>query len=571
MLLSKLVGDRVKETPSDVTIASHALLLRAGFIKPVANGIYSLTNPAQEMSRNIENIIREEMNAVDGQEVKFPVVMPRELWEQSGRYSSIGSEMARFKDRNGRDLLLGMTHEEAAVHLCKNTVSSYTQLPFMIYQIQTKFRDEPRPRGGLIRVREFTMKDGYSFHMTQKSLEEYYDRVFAAYKNIFRRIGMKRVVDVRSDTGFMGGSVAHEFMLLTEVGENSLVLCDKCGYRSNMEVAKSVRPPFDFGEGEELREVFTGEAKEISEVCDFLKIDPRRTAKAVVFAAKGEDRAVVVFIRGDLEVNEAKLRNVLGKDVFPWTGEGLAFGNIGCAHGGPEGTIRVFDESLKGARGMVTGANREGYHLAGLDVERDAEVAEYRDVAKAKKGDFCPVCGAPLDFENGIEVGNIFQLGTKYTGSMGMTVLDEKGNAVTPYMGCYGIGVGRALASVAQESNDDKGMILPATIAPYKVHICPLRVDDPDVRKAAFSLYDELRERKTAVLIDDRTGVSNGVKFADADLMGMPFRAVVSPRGVKNGTAEIRDRATLVCEDVPFEKAADRLSELIAEKYAELN
>ena len=308
MLLSKLVGDRVKETPADVKILSHALLVRAGYIKPVANGIYSLTSPAQLMSVNIENIIRDEMNKLDGQEVKFPVVMPKEMWEASGRYYSIGSEMVRFKDRGGKDMLLGMTHEEAAVHLVKNTVSSYTQLPFMIYQIQTKFRDEPRCRGGLIRVREFTMKDAYSFHMTQEDLEDYYYKCLEAYNNIFRRIGLKKFIAVKADSGMMGGNVSHEFMLLTEVGEDTLVLCDECGYKSNMEVATSVRDAVDFGEREEMKEVFTGDAKEIEAVSEFLGVPTEKTMKAVVFAVKGEDTTVVVFIRGDLEVNEAKLK-----------------------------------------------------------------------------------------------------------------------------------------------------------------------------------------------------------------------------------------------------------------------
>lgn len=571
MLLSKLVGDRVKETPADVKILSHALLVRAGYIKPVANGIYSLTSPAQLMSVNIENIIRDEMNKLDGQEVKFPVVMPKEMWEASGRYYSIGSEMVRFKDRGGKDMLLGMTHEEAAVHLVKNTVSSYTQLPFMIYQIQTKFRDEPRCRGGLIRVREFTMKDAYSFHMTQEDLEDYYYKCLEAYNNIFRRIGLKKFIAVKADSGMMGGNVSHEFMLLTEVGEDTLVLCDECGYKSNMEVATSVRDAVDFGEREEMKEVFTGDAKEIEAVSEFLGVPTEKTMKAVVFAVKGEDTTVVVFIRGDLEVNEAKLKKVIRKNVVPWDKEtssesGIVSGNIGPVGLNLKNVTVVFDKSLEGAYNLVAGANKEGYHFTGVDAARDAGATEFYDVAKVRAGERCPVCGKPLHLENGIEIGNIFQLGTKYTETMGMTVLNEKGEAVTPIMGCYGIGVGRAIASVAQESNDEKGLILPISIAPYKVHITALRYDDEKVKAAADKLYFDLRQKGISVLLDDRTGVSNGVKFADADLMGMPLRVVVSPRSVANGETEVVIRRTREAEKFSGDALVSGIEELIAKE-----
>ena len=567
MLLSKLVGERVKEAPADVTILSHALLARAGYIKPVANGIFSLTSPAQLMAKNIEDIIRDEMNKIDGQEVKFPVVMPRELWEQSGRYSSIGSEMVRFKDRSGKDMLLGMTHEEAAVHLAKNTVSSYNQLPFMIYQIQTKFRDEPRCRGGLIRVREFTMKDAYSFHMTQEDLEKHYYKEYDAYNNIFRRIGLKKFIAVKSDSGMMGGSIAHEFMLLTEVGEDTLVLCDECGYKSNMEVATGVRPEVDFGADAEKEEVFTGDAKDIAEISEFLKVQPYQTIKAVVYAVKGEKTVVVAFI------NEAKLKKAIMKNIVPWEADeesGLVAGNIGPIGIDLKDGIVVFDKSLEGAHNMVAGANKPLYHVKGVNVARDIKPKSFVDIAKVKAGDKCPVCGKPLHLENGIEIGNIFQLGTKYTKSMGMTVLNEKGEAVNPIMGCYGIGVGRAIAAIAQESNDKAGLILPITVAPYKVHICPLRIDDQNVREKAFALYDALMKKGVNVLLDDRENVSNGVKFADADLMGMPIRVVVSPRGLQNDEIEVTDRATLSADKVKYEDALSYIDAMMARKYEEL-
>ena len=481
--------------------------------------------------------------------------------------------MVRFKDRSGKDMLLGMTHEEAAVHLAKNTVSSYNQLPFMIYQIQTKFRDEPRCRGGLIRVREFTMKDAYSFHMTEEDLEKHYYKEYDAYNNIFRRIGLKKFIAVKSDSGMMGGSIAHEFMLLTEVGEDTLVLCDECGYKSNMEVASGARPEVDFGADAEKEEVFTGDAKDIAEVSEVLKVQPYQTIKAVVYAVKGEKTVVVAFIRGDLEVNEAKLKKAIMKNIVPWEADeesGLVAGNIGPIGLDLKDGIVVFDKSLEGAHNMVTGANKPLYHVKGVNVARDIKPKSFVDIAKVKVGDKCPVCGKPLHLENGIEIGNIFQLGTKYTKSMGMTVLNEKGEAVNPIMGCYGIGVGRAIAAIAQESNDKAGLILPITVAPYKVHICPLRIDDQNVREKAFALYDALMKKGVNVLLDDRENVSNGVKFADADLMGMPIRVVVSPRGLQNDEIEVTDRATLSADKVKYEDALSYIDAMMARKYEEL-
>ncbi|MDE7336543.1 MAG: proline--tRNA ligase, partial [Clostridia bacterium] len=523
MLLSKLVCERTKEAPQDAKIKSHVLLSRAGFIKQVAVGIYSMTMPCQKMSGKIQKIIREEMDALDGQEVLFPVVMPREIWELSDRYNTIGSEMVRFKDRNNRDMLLGMTHEEAAVHLANHIVSSYAQLPFMIYQIQTKFRDEARSRGGLIRVREFTMKDAYSFHENKEDLEKYYYRVFDAYYRIFKRIGLKRFIDIKSDTGMMGGSVAHEFMLLTEVGEDSIVLCNDCDYRANMEVAdcKLDTPNAD---EQPLTLIDTGDDKTIDEVCSRLNAKKELSCKAVVFAVKGNSEEVVIaFIRGDLEVNEAKLKKVLGKDIVPYDGgvsDVIACGNIG-PYNLDKSVIAVYDRSLQNISSLVIGANKANYHYLGFNFKRDLPTAKFDDIAKVKEGAKCPVCGGSLRVENGIEIGNIFQLGTKYTKSMDMTVHDADGGEFNPIMGCYGIGVGRAIASVAQESSDDKGLILPMSIAPWQVHICPLRLDDKNVEEKAYGLYENLTKAGVEVLFDDRS-VGAGVKFNDADLMGMP-------------------------------------------------
>ena len=565
MRISKLVGERTKTAPSDAVIKSHSLMIRAGYIKLVANGIWSLAMPAKRIARKIENIIREEMDALDGQECSFPVVMPRELWEESGRYTSIGDEMVRFKDRNARDMVLGMTHEEAAVQFARDAVNSYQQLPFMIYQIQTKFRDEGRPRGGLIRVREFTMKDAYSFHMTQEDLEAYYKRAYDAYDRIFRRIGMKNFIAVTSDSGMMGGRISHEFMLLTPIGEDSIVICPKCGLKANMEVATAANENYPAEEAKKAEEVYTGSAKEIAEVTKYLgDVSAERTIKAVCYNIKGDSvHTVVAFIRGDLEVNEAKLKKVLQAEVVPAAlSDGtLTAGNIGPVGMPEKNIIVVYDKSLRGAVNMVTGANKPEYHIKNVCEGRDFVISESFDIAKVKPGQKCPVCGAELTVENGIEIGNIFQLGTKYTESMGMTVLNAEGKAVNPIMGCYGIGVGRAIASIAEESADEKGLNWPMSVAPWHVYLCVIRPDDERVRVKAEELYAELEKRGVEVLMDDRAQ-SAGFKFADCDLMGIPLRLVVSPRALERDEAEIKIRSTGEIITCPYSECVDRIEEM---------
>lgn len=565
MRISKLVGERTKTAPSDAVIKSHSLMIRAGYIKLVANGIWSLAMPAKRIARKIENIIREEMDALDGQECSFPVVMPRELWEESGRYTSIGDELVRFKDRNARDMVLGMTHEEAAVQFARDAVNSYQQLPFMIYQIQTKFRDEGRPRGGLIRVREFTMKDAYSFHMTQEDLEAYYKRAYEAYDRIFRRIGMKNFIAVTSDSGMMGGRISHEFMLLTPIGEDSIVICPKCGLKANMEVATAANENYPAEEAKKAEEVYTGSAKEIAEVTKYLgDVSAERTIKAVCYNIKGDSvHTVVAFIRGDLEVNEAKLKKVLQAEVVPAAlSDGtLTAGNIGPVGLPEKDIIVVYDNSLRGAVNMVTGANKPEYHIKNVCEGRDFVISESFDIAKVKPGQKCPVCGAELTVENGIEIGNIFQLGTKYTESMGMTVLNAEGKAVNPIMGCYGIGVGRAIASIAEESADEKGLNWPMSVAPWHVYLCVIRPDDERVRAKAEELYAELEKRGVEVLMDDRAQ-SAGFKFADCDLMGIPLRLVVSPRALERDEAEIKIRSTGEIITCPYSECVDRIEEM---------
>lgn len=567
MKLINLVGDRFKERPSDCLIDSHALMVRGGYIKYVANGIYSNFPPLKRVTRKIEQIIREEMDKIDGQEVLFPVVMPASMWEESGRYTSIGSEMVRFTDRNKQPLVLGMTHEEAAVQLVREYANSYTKYPFMIYQIQTKFRDEARPRGGLIRVREFTMKDAYSFHTSQEDLEEYYQRAHKAYENIYRRCGAPGVISVKSDSGMMGGSVSHEFMLLTPIGEDSIAICKHCGYTANVEAAPSIIKNVRDDVSESLVEVNTPDCHTIEEVCGFLKKSAEKSCKAVVYRKVPDDSLVVLFIRGDLDVNETKLTNYLGCDIKPAVIDedcGLVAGFIGPVNLTMNGESTVlFDESLKSANNLICGANKVDFHMTGLDMERDCPNAEFRDFAKAVEGGICPECGEhAISISRGIEVGNIFQLGTKYTKSMGMTYLDENGTEQTPIMGCYGIGVGRLAASVCEASHDDYGPIWPMAIAPWQVHLCAVRPDDERVKSAADKLYEDLQSAGIEVIYDDRN-VRAGVMFSDADLLGVPLRVVVSPRNLDEGIYELSSRDKKLSEKLNPVSAVNRLKELI--------
>ncbi|MDR2908568.1 MAG: proline--tRNA ligase [Oscillospiraceae bacterium] len=572
MKLSQLMGERFKETPADCQIASHALMIRGGYIKHVGNGIYSLFTPAKRIMAKIEKILREEMDRIGGQEVLFPVSMPAALWQESGRFEAVGPELLRFKDRGGNDMVLGMTHEEAAVHLARGTVKSYQSLPFMIYQIQTKFRDEPRARGGLIRVREFTMKDGYSFHTSQEDLADYYKEVHAAYERIFARVGIPEVISVASDSGMMGGKVSHEFMLLTEIGEDTLCICESCDFRSNMDVCECVVRP-EPSPAEPLSLVHTPGCKTIEEVAAFLGADAKSTCKAVVYRKNSDDSPVIVFLRGDLEVNETKLRNYLKEEIHPAAelseGGGIVPGFIGPAELKTTAAV-VFDRSLLGCGALICGGNKADYHYRGFCPERDIPAADYIDAAKAREGGGCPKCGGEtLKVSNGIEVGNIFQLGDKYTVAMGMQYADAEGALRYPVMGCYGIGVGRLAASVCEAHNDKYGPVWPISIAPWQAHICAIRSDEPAVRQAAEGLYKELLGRGVEVVYDDRP-VSAGVMFSDADLLGIPVRVIVSPKTLERGAAEITTRTKSLVLDSPLEKAAGAVEGLVKDMLEKL-
>ena len=588
MRMSALVGRRYKERPAEAQLDSHAFLLRGAYARQVANGIYSLLPTGLKVARKIERIIREEMDRIGGQEVLMPVVLPRELWEESGRYGAVGAELLRFTDRTGHDMLLAMTHEEGVVHLARYEVNTYKQFPFMLYQIQTKFRDEPRSRGGLIRVREFTMKDGYSFHTTQADLEEYYRRCSVAYKRIFARAGIPEVAVVQSDTGMMGGKVAHEFMLLCDAGEDTVFKCAGCGYVANANVAVGRAQPFP-EPMRDLEKVHTPAMKSIEEVAQFLKVETRRTAKVVFYESDSEGRPVMAILRGDLAVNEAKLARLLLRQpalaeeatirkagAIPGFASTLGVaGPFDKAQGRPEGPRMggcriIADASAAESNNLVCGANEADYHFLNWNLERDAEGYETADIATAREGDGCPHCAGKLSAQRGIEVGNIFQLGDKYTRAMGLRYLDANGKEQTPIMGCYGIGVGRLLATVMEARHDEYGPVWPISIAPWQAHVCVMDLKKENVARTAEQLYAALQAAGVAVILDDR-GERAGIQFAEADLLGAPLRLIVSERNFAAGQVEWKLRGAAEKGTVPIAEAVEFAKKFCADKLSEIN
>jgi len=588
MKVSQMASKRYKEHPADCQIESQALMMRGGYIKPVGNGIITLFPIAKRITRKIEQILRQEMDAIGGQEVLFPIALPATLWQESGRYESVGSELLRFKDRNDNPMVLGMTHEEAAVHLMRDTANSYANYPVIIYQIQTKFRDEPRSRGGLIRVREFTMKDAYSFHTSTEDLEACYMRFYEAYHRIFARVGLPQVITVQSDSGMMGGKVAHEYMLLTDIGEDSLALCGACDYRSNVESAPCVIES-NAGTVEPLEKVHTPGIKTIDELCEFFSLKKDKFCKAVIYRENNSDALVLVFLRGDLEVNETKLRNLLGVDVHPaelYENDPLIGGFIGPV--GLDRSVRVvFDKSHQGVNSLITGANEEDYHYKGVNLSRDAGIngmladgngvladgdgtPAYQDVAKIYEGAVCPRCGKEaIRISRGIELGNIFQLGKRYSETMNMLYIDDAGKLHHPEMASYGIGVERLMASICEVSRDEYGPVWPMSIAPWQAQICALRAEQPAVQETYQKLQEELEALGVEVLVDDRP-VSAGVMFSDADLFGVPVRIIVSPKNIANGVVEITTRTKAFTEKMDPAEAARFVRGYIDEEMGKL-
>lgn len=542
MRLSQYLLPTLKEEPKEAELVSHKLLLRAGLIRPLSTGIYTYLPLGWRVLRKIERIVREEMDAIGGQELHMPIAHPAELWERTGRLADFGPQLIHFKDRTGREFVLGPTHEEVITDLARREIRSYRQLPLMLYQIQTKFRDEPRPRGGLVRVREFPMKDGYSFHESLEDLERYYPKVYQAYLNIFRRCGLEPV-PVEADPGLMGGTGSHEFMLPSDSGEDTFVQCSRCDYAANLAAARAEHEAHDQEEELPLEEVATPDCWSIAAVADFLGIPQWKTAKAV-FYRTGEE-LIFAVIRGDLEVNEAKLSRALGTaDLRPATEPEIM--EIGAVPGyaSPIGLrderLKVIvDDSITKVRNLVAGANKEGYHLKNVNFPRDFQ-AEVADIALVRDGDRCSHCGGRLEVKRAIELGHIFKLGTKYSEALGATFLDREGKERPFFMGCYGIGLGRLMAAVIEAHHDEKGIIWPTSIAPFQVIILVLNSAEPAQAMLGERLYKELSQ-EFEVLYDDRDE-SAGVKFNDADLIGVPVQVVVGPQGLSSGELEVRRR-----------------------------
>lgn len=548
MKLSQLVGQRLREAPRDAQTSSHKFLVRGGYCRSVSTGIYTLLPLGCRIVHKIEAIIREEMDRIGGQEVLMPVVLPAELWRESGRYDKVGAELLRFKDRNAKEMLLAMTHEEAVVHIARTELPSHRQLPVMLYQIQTKYRDEARPRAGLIRVREFTMKDAYSFHTSQQCLENFYQQAHLAYERIFRRVGLKHCLSILSDSGMIGGAVSHEFMAIADCGEDTLFSSPDGSYRANREVATSPlkyiqEPPLP------LEKVATPGCKSIEDVAGFLGMQSSQTCKAV-FYKDNEGKLVFVNIRGDLEVNEAKLKKTLQCPELTFADDeliraaGAVPGFASLYKLSTAGMRVVVDHSVTQSNNLITGANETDFHFRNFNFCRDVDTQAkviVTDIATVREGDPCPLTGQPLQILKGIEVGNIFQLGTKYSDAMNCTYLDQDGKAKSMIMGCYGIGVGRAMAAVVEQCHDEYGPVWPLSIAPFQVQIIGLNHAQPDVREACEKLYQDLQQRNLEVLYDDR-GEKAGSAFADADLLGIPLRVILSPKTLAGQQAEFKRR-----------------------------
>ena len=566
MRYSQLLTQTLRELPADAEAISHQLALRAGLIRPLASGIFSFLPLGLRVKRNIEQILREEMEHADCFEISMPVVQPAEIWRESGRWDDVGQEMMRVKDRADRDMCLAMTHEEAVTDLARHMVQSYRQLPLSAFQLQTKFRDEPRSRGGLIRVREFTMKDGYSFHINQAGLDAYYPRMYEAYQRIFERAGLgDDVIAVESDPGMMGGTEAHEFMYLNPGGEDTLLLCDTCGYRANRQVATYKREAIEAESEKPLQKVVTPNCKTIEEVASFLDVPQSKTAKAVflIGTINGEDKFIFAVLRGDHELNETKLANVVKAQALrPATDEEITAVGAVPGYASPmavKNAIVVADKAIAKGTNFVSGANEEGYHCLNVNVGRDFDPDIVTDLIAVEKGMPCPECETPLNSTRGIEVGNIFKLGTKYSDSMGAKVLDENGKMQPLFMGCYGIGVGRLLACIIEAHHDDHGIIWPISVAPFEVQIVVLTGRKPAGElEAAEKLYGQLKAAGLDVLLDDRDERA-GVKFNDADLIGIPIRLTVGSRGLANGQVEMKLRHENDRSDVPLDQVIERV------------
>jgi len=573
MKMSQLFSRTLRQAPAGAESKGYEYLLRAGFIKQLGAGIFSSLPLGFRSQQKIEGIIREEMDRIGGQEMTMPVVNPAEIWKETGRFFTIDKELSRFKDRVGRDMVLAMTHEEAVTVIASQEIDSYRQLPSLVYQIQTKWRDDPRPRAGLIRVREFTMKDSYSFDADQEGLKKQYEAHYDAYFRIFSRCGLS-VVAVGSDTGMMGGEAAHEYMYLTPIGEDTIILCDGCDYTANRQIAEFVKEEFP-EEMLPLEEVATPDTPTIAALAEFLHIPERKTAKAIFLTGTFTDehledyqKVIIAVIRGDLEVEEAKLQNAVGaKELRGATDEEILACGMEPGYGSPIGArdcVVVVDDSAVKSNNLTAGANKPGYHLMNTNYGRDYK-GIVSDIASAQEGAACPHCGEPMRSSRGIEVGNIFQLGTKYSEALDCCYQDVNGKRRPVVMGSYGIGVGRLLACLSEAYHDQKGLMLPISVAPYQVHFVSLMKDSEKPEQ----LYQHLLSEGIEVLYDDRKD-SPGVKFTDAELIGLPIQITMGKRTLEQGAVEISLRKDGEKHLVPVSEAVSFIRQHIDELHREL-
>jgi len=565
MRVSKLFGKTLREVPAEAETISHQFLLRAGMVQQIAAGVYSLLPLAWRVLKKIENIIREEMDAAGGQELSMPVLQPFEIWLETGRDQAFGAGLFTLKDRRDRKLALGPTHEEIITMLVSRNVQSYQDLPRRLYQIHVKFRDEPRPRGGLIRVREFIMKDLYSFDADEAGLDESYRKMLTAYQNIYRRCGLP-VLMVEADSGAIGGKDSHEFMVITETGEDELIYCEKCGYSANVEKAESVKESLPDEEPLPVEEVATPGMATIEEVSGFLGVPRNKTLKAVFYQA--DEEPVFVVIRGDIEVNEIKLKNILKCNDLTLateatvTAAGIVAGSASAV--GLKGVKIIADESVTSGANFVAGANKPDTHLKNVNYPRDFKADIVTDIARARAGEGCPKCQTRLSSTRGIEVGHIFKLGTVFSQQLGANFMDASGVSRPIIMGCYGIGLERLIAAAIEQNHDDKGIIWPLPIAPYQIYLCPLYRENSRVAEVAEKLYAELEAQGIEVLFDDRSE-SPGIKFNDADLLGIPLRLTVSPRSLEKNSVELKKRSEKEFQLLPLEGVAEKIRGIIAE------
>jgi len=566
MRMTNALIPTMREVPGEADIISHQLLLRAGFIRKTAAGMYNYLPLGKRVLAKIETIVREEMDKAGGQEILMPITQPAELWMESGRWNAYGAEMIRIKDRHGREFCLGPTHEEVVTDLVRSEISSYRQLPLRLYQIQNKYRDERRPRFGLMRGREFVMKDLYSFDRDQAGLDASYQAMYDAYTNVFNRCGLT-FRPVEADGGAIGGGYTHEFMVLAENGEATIVYCDGCDYAANIEIAPCAEVPRMEEEVKEIAKVETPDCKTIDAVGAFLNVEEERCIKTLFMQA--DDEMICILLRGNSEVNDVKVQHVHPCDIVEMADPDKIKELVGCSTGslGPVNLkgIKIYaDLEVKSIVNGVCGANEEGYHFINVNIERDYQVEGFYDLRMMREGEVCPHCGQPLKNARGIEVGQVFKLGTKYSKAMGATFLDENGKEQIIEMGCYGIGVSRTMAATVEQNYDENGIIWPKALAPYSVVIVPISVKDEEHMRISEELYNKLQAEHIDVMLDDRNE-RPGVKFKDADLIGYPVRVTVGKKAVNEGLVEYKLRTTQESEDIALADVVEKIKAYMAE------